>query len=69
MLLGSFNIPRQAVIQIGDTPAGLENQLGYIRQLGEVDFIHSIGGPVVVHMNAIEVKNDRDTVLRVIPMV
>src|SRR5437667_9295554 len=68
-LLGSFGIVGQAVIQIGDTPAGLKYQPGYIRQLGEIDFIHSISGPVVVHMNTIEVKNDGNVVLGVIPMV
>ena len=50
----------QAMIQIGDAPAGLKNEPGYAGQLGKVDLIDCIGRLMVVHMDAIEVKNDGD---------
>ena len=57
------------MVQVVDAPAGLEYHPRDLGHLEKVDLVDRIGGPVVVNMNPIKVKNDGYTVLRVVPVV
>src|SRR5947209_19592044 len=57
------------MIEACDPPSGLEDQARDLGQFGEITLIDGIRGLVIVHMGAIEIKDDRNTVLGIIPLI
>src|SRR5215813_10116758 len=57
------------MVQVGQSPASLEDQPGNFCHLGEVNLIHGVSRLVVVDVDSIKIKNHRDTVFGVVPVV
>ncbi len=51
-----------SLFAVGNLPGGEKNQSGYLFDLVEIDFIHVVGGLVVVFVYAIEVEDHRHLV-------
>lgn len=57
------------MVQVCDPPAGFKDQAGDLGHLIEINLVDCICRPMVINVCPGEVKNDRNPVLRVIPMV
>ena len=57
------------MVQVCDSPACFEDQAGDLGHLIEIDFVDRIRGPMIINVCSGEVKDDRNPVLGVVPMV
>jgi len=57
------------VIKVGQPPAGLKHQSRDLRQFAEINLVHRVGRPVIIHVSAVKIKNDGHAMLGVIPVI
>jgi hypothetical protein len=58
-----------SLIPVSNFPGRIKHALRPFGQQIKIDFAYFIGGAVIIFVDAVKIKNDRDSVLRKIPVV